>query len=377
MDVDIKDPKQLICFISFRVRVKAICAPTADQLEGTGGRIPKAFPLRCTKSQGFVLWRAKHRKAASSLQVSAARQKHSTLLGLERAQRVEPVNAIRESDEQVGNVRSEIQTVWMLAFCLASPASTAEQPPKEIVQYIREARKVGVSDRQIQDSAVKAGWPAEAVTNAIEFMRTGTGARVAETPASPPVKPASARATATASVELASKTSPAINRGVPDEYQIGAGDVLQISVWKEGDASVPSVVVRPDGKISMPMLKEVHAAGLTPAQVEKVITEQLAKFISAADVTVIVKEINSKKIYVVGGVKKEGPIPYTYRMTILQALSEAGGLSDYAKKKKIYVLRHENGRDYQLPFDYDAALRGERMELNLPLRPGDTLVVPK
>jgi len=135
--------------------------------------------------------------------------------------------------------------------------------------------------------------------------------------------------------------------------------------------------VRPDGRISMPMLKEVPVSGLTPAQAEKAITDQLSKFISAADVTVIVSEINSKRIYVVGGVKKEGPISYTYRMTVLQALSEAGGLTDYAKKKKIYVLRRESGRDYQLPFDYDAVLRGERMELNIPLLPGDTIVVPK
>ena len=153
--------------------------------------------------------------------------------------------------------------------------------------------------------------------------------------------------------------------------------MLAISVWKEPDASVGSVVVRPDGKISMPMLKDVSVVGLTPIQVEKLITEQLVKFISAADVTIIVTGINSKKIYVVGGVKKEGPISYTYRMTILQALSEAGGISDYAKKKKIYVLRHENGRDYRIPFDYDAALKGEKMELNIPLMAGDTLVVPK
>jgi polysaccharide export outer membrane protein len=169
----------------------------------------------------------------------------------------------------------------------------------------------------------------------------------------------------------------AIDRGVPDGYVIGEGDVLHISVWKEPDASVPNVVVRPDGKITMPILKEVQASGLTPAQLEMAITGQLTNFISAADVTVIVSGINSKRVYVVGGVKKEGPITFTYRMTILQALSEAGGLTDYAKRKRIYVLRHENGRDYQLPFDYDAALRGERMELNIPLLPGDTLVVPK
>ena len=110
------------------------------------------------------------------------------------------------------------------------------------------------------------------------------------------------------------------------------------------------MVVRPDGIISMPLIKDVRVAGMTPAEAEKTITELLSKQIRAADVTVIVSGINSKKVFFVGGgVKKEGPIPYTYRMTIMQGISEAGGLTDYAKRKKIYVLRNENGRQYKLP----------------------------
>ena len=88
-------------------------------------------------------------------------------------------------------------------------------------------------------------------------------------------------------------------------------------------------------------------------------------------------QIHSKKLYMVGGVKTEGPIPYTYRMTVMQAISEAGGVTDYAKRKKIYILRTLNGKEYKLPFDYDAVLKGERMELNIPLLPGDTIVVPR
>src|SRR5205823_2217794 len=122
------------------------------------------------------------------------------------------------------------------------------------------------------------------------------------------------------------------NRGVPDDYVIGAGDILHISVWKEPDASVPSVVVRPDGKIAMPLLKEIEVVGMTPRQAEKIITEKLASFIHGADVTVVVTGINSKKIYLLGAVKKEGTIPYTYRMSVIQALSEAGGVTDYAKR---------------------------------------------
>jgi polysaccharide export outer membrane protein len=167
-----------------------------------------------------------------------------------------------------------------------------------------------------------------------------------------------------------------MDRTVRDGYIIGEGDVLQISVWGEAAASTNGVV-RPDGMITIPLIKDVHVAGLSPAEVERVVTELLSKQIKAADVTVIVSQINSKKIFVVGGgVKKEGPLAYTHPMTIMQALSEAGGLTDYAKRKKIYVLRNENGRQYKLSFDYDAVLNGEHMELNIPLLPNDTLVVP-
>ncbi len=302
----------------------------------------------------------------------------------------------------------------------AQQPAKEQQLPNELVQYVRDARKAGVKENQIQQNAVNAGWPADVVSSAISLVLHPTADKTAPpqsaatataksepAPASLTAKPPTAKSTeppptaapagaapvakpdgpapAPAAAGAAAKIPPTnplakpaiIDRGVPDDYEIGAGDVLAISVWKEPDASVGSVVVRPDGKISMPMLKDVSVVGLTPIQVEKLITEQLVKFISAADVTIIVTGINSKKIYVVGGVKKEGPISYTYRMTILQALSEAGGISDYAKKKKIYVLRHENGRDYRIPFDYDAALKGEKMELNIPLMAGDTLVVPK
>jgi polysaccharide biosynthesis/export protein len=163
---------------------------------------------------------------------------------------------------------------------------------------------------------------------------------------------------------------------IAPEYQIGEGDVLQISVWGESAASVPSVVVRPDGKISMPLLKDVPVAGLTPAQVEALITNRLSDIIKAANVTVIVAQINSKKVYLLGAVKKEGPISYSYRMTVIEALSEAGGLTDYAKRKKIYVMRAQNEKEVRLPFDYDAVVKGQHMEMNVALLPGDTVVVP-
>ena len=299
-------------------------------------------------------------------------------------------------------LRSVLFALILVFGAVASRAQEqAKTPSKELTQYVRDAQKAGLKDAQIQENAVKSGWPEQLVTEALAYLRATPDALAAK--ADPPAATSPAPVTPKTAVEEGKQASdkptaaslearvtsvaepdrpvgvkPATpNRGVPDEYRIGEGDVLGISVWGEPAASVGSVVVRPDGIISMPLIKDVRVAGMTPAEAEKTITELLSKQIRAADVTVIVSGINSKKVFFVGGgVKKEGPIAYTYRMTIMQGISEAGGLSDYAKRKKIYVLRNENGRQYKLPFDYDAVLRGERMELNLPLLPGDTIVVP-
>lgn len=160
-------------------------------------------------------------------------------------------------------------------------------------------------------------------------------------------------------------------------FVIGPGDVLSINVFKEPEASVQSIVVRPDGFISMPMVKEVEAAGLTPVELEKVLSQRFARFLRDADVAVIVKEIHSEKVYVIGAVKKEGPIPIRGPLTVLQAIAEAGGLTDYAKRGKLYILRRENGKEVQLPFHYMAVIRGEHSEQNIVLLPGDTVVVPQ
>jgi polysaccharide export outer membrane protein len=269
-----------------------------------------------------------------------------------------------------------IAALLLLCGTVMVSGQTQKAPAKELVQYIREASRLGLTPAQIEENATKAGWATSAVKEAL--------AQGAATPAAPESGPGASASGATAdTASAAGATAPAANpdalkeRGVPDEYRIGAGDVLQISVWKEPEASVGATVVRPDGKISLPLLKEIELVGLTPTEAEKIITARLTKFIPAADVTVVVSAINSKKVYIVGAVKKEGPIPYNYRMTVMQALSEAGGLSDYAKRKKIYILRTQNGKDYRLPFDYEAVLKGERMELNIPLLPGDTLVIPQ
>jgi polysaccharide export outer membrane protein len=273
-------------------------------------------------------------------------------------------------------------------------ADQAKAVPKELIQYIRDAAKLGLKGADIEQNAISAGWPEALVKSAIASMQA-PAAPDSQPTSNAPAVPQPANTTrspgqqltapppataAPAGVLAAPPTRPDADvpkvHGVPDDYRIGEGDVLQISVWKEPDASVPSAVVRPDGKITVPMIKEVQVVGSTPGELEKTIGERLTKYIPGADVTVVVSGIHSKRIYVVGAVKKEGPIPYTYRMTVMQALSEAGGLTDYAKRKKIYVLRTDNGKEFRLPFDYDAVLRGERMELNIPLMANDTLVIP-
>lgn len=266
------------------------------------------------------------------------------------------------------------------------PAMRSEQPaapPKELTQYILDARKHGLKEVAIRKNAVDVGWPAEMVDAAISLVNQKPEPAAAAFVVEPPAAPATALAASPKTPPPASRPSVAEtlpevqkNRGVPDDYQIGAGDILQISVWKEPDASVPSVVVRPDGKVSMPLLKEIAIAGMTPTEVEQSIAEKLSRFITSADVTVMVTAINSKKVYIVGAARKEGPLPYTYRMTIMQAISEAGGLTDYAKRKKIYVLRTENGKQYHLSFNYNEVIKGEKMEQNVELLPGDSLIIP-
>jgi polysaccharide export outer membrane protein len=287
--------------------------------------------------------------------------------------------------------------IFLLPVCGFNAQAFGQEntPPKELVQYVRDARKAGQNEFQIQQNAVNSGWPQPVVNEAIAYMRSmekdapaptsklATPAKAAaEAPTSPsPGSPSSTPGTippdtGKTAPEPAERRHMTTDRGVPDDYRIGAGDVLEINVWKEPDASVRSVVVRPDGKISMPLLKEVDVVGLTPVRLEKLITDGLSNLINTPDVTIVVIGINSKKIYVNGKVRKEGPIPYTYRMTVMQALSEAGGLTDYAKRNRIYVLRNENGKEFRFPFDYNTVLKGQRMELNIPLVPSDVIVVP-
>ena len=158
-------------------------------------------------------------------------------------------------------------------------------------------------------------------------------------------------------------------------YVIGPEDVLNIDVWKEKEIS-STVPVRPDGKISLPLLNDVQAAGLTPMQLQNNIREGLKKFIADPQVTIIVTQINSRKIFVLGEIARPGTFAMLPHMTVLQAISSAGGFSQFAKESGVYVLRTENGRQITLPFNYKEVVKGKRPEQNIELKPGDTIVVP-
>jgi polysaccharide export outer membrane protein len=189
------------------------------------------------------------------------------------------------------------------------------------------------------------------------------------------------------SLALAQDAPPAASSPTPDattsapsanptgaEYVIGPDDVLHIAVWKEADLTA-TLPVRPDGKISLPLLNDVQAAGMTPMQLASSLTEKLKKYLADPRVTVVVTQINSKRIYMVGEVARTGPMPMLPNMTVLQALATSG-LTQFANTKKIYVMRNENGKQVKMPVNYHKLVKGQDTERNYVLRPGDTIVVP-
>jgi polysaccharide export outer membrane protein len=274
-----------------------------------------------------------------------------------------------------------------------SIAQEDKTPPPELLRYIRQSKGQGLADAKIKKQAQVVGWPASTVDEALAYLRDEKAsqdtARLAKTaePLAGPQAPTGLQTpepktltpqemAASPHPQAVPAQAPILSRGVSDDYIIGSGDTLQISVWKEQEASVPLAVVRPDGKITVPLIKDIEVASLTPPEAEQRITERLAKFITDPNVTVVVATINSKKIYIVGAARKEGPLPYTYGMTVLQAISEAGGLTDYAKRKRIYIQHTVNGQTYQQDFNYDEVIKGQNMDQNIVLLPGDTVVIP-
>ncbi len=163
---------------------------------------------------------------------------------------------------------------------------------------------------------------------------------------------------------------------LPKDFVIGLEDVLSINVWKEPELSPKEVVVRPDGKISLPLAGDILASGLTPIQLQEKIAEKLKEFVASPVVTVTVIKISSLNVSVVGQVLKPGVYPIGAPMNVLELLARAGGLTLDAKAKKIKILRKENGKDVQFPFNYNDAVKGKNLQQNIALKNGDVVVVP-
>jgi len=161
----------------------------------------------------------------------------------------------------------------------------------------------------------------------------------------------------------------------PPDYVIGPDDVLAVVFWRDKDMS-SEVAVRPDGKISLPLLNDVQAAGLTPPQLRARLTELSQEYLDDPNVTIVVRQINSRKVFITGQVNKAGTFPLSGPTTVLQLIAMAGGIAEYANGKKIVVMRTENGRQVSFPFNYADVVARRKLAQTIGLRPGDTVIVP-
>ena len=181
-------------------------------------------------------------------------------------------------------------------------------------------------------------------------------------------QPSNAKQSATAGAATAAAV-------IPPGYVIGASDLLSIVFWRDKDMSA-DVTVRPDGKISLPLINEINAAGNTPEELRARIEVAASKFVSDPDVTVVVREIRSRNVFITGSVAKPGSYPLNGEMTVLQLIAVSGGLLEFADKKNIQIIRPENGRTQYFKFNYKDVVGQRRATDNIVLKPGDTVAVP-
>lgn len=184
----------------------------------------------------------------------------------------------------------------------------------------------------------------------------------AKAPATPPRGPA------------ASPAAAAATTAVPPGYLIGPEDVLGVLFWREKDLS-GDVIVRPDGKITLPLVNDIQAAGLTTEELRTALTTAAGKYIEDPNVTIVVRQINSRRVFITGEIGKPGPYQLTPGMTVMQLIAMAGGLTEYADSKNILVMRTENGKPMAHRFNYKEVLGRKRLQQNIELKPGDTVVV--
>ena len=173
----------------------------------------------------------------------------------------------------------------------------------------------------------------------------------------------------------ATSTATSTVASPPPDYVIGPGDVLNIIVWREQDLTVEATV-RPDGRISLPLINDIEAAGRTPDRLRVLIAEAASKFVEAPTVTVVVKQINSRTVFITGQVGKPGSYPLLGPTTVLQLLAMAGGVLEYADSENIVVVRRESGHQVSHRLNYKELVRGKNLDQNIELKAGDTVVVP-
>ena len=169
--------------------------------------------------------------------------------------------------------------------------------------------------------------------------------------------------------------SPAMAQSGSSPYLIGPEDILNIYIWKEPDLT-QEVTVMPDGKISFPLVGEIQAEGRTVMELKQAITEKLQDYVTAPEVAVVVRELRSQRIYTMGKLNSPGPYSLAPGMTVVQALSTAGGFAEWADEKNILVIRREGGKEVQHRFNYKQYISGENLKQNIFLKPNDTIVVP-
>lgn len=180
-----------------------------------------------------------------------------------------------------------------------------------------------------------------------------------------------------ASAAPASSADPKASASValPSGYLIGAGDILSVVFWRDKDMSA-EVTVRPDGNVSLPLLNDITAAGITPEQLRTKIVEAASKYVEDPNATVVVKEVHSRNVFITGNVAKPATYPLLNDMTVLQLIAAAGGLQEYADSKNIVVIRSESGKSQYHKFNYKDVLSQKNVQQNITLKPGDTVVVP-
>lgn len=206
------------------------------------------------------------------------------------------------------------------------------------------------------------GWSRRALS-AVLLIVCGAGAVSAQQP------PVTARNSSPAAAKAP------VPPEIPGDYVIGPDDILSVVFWREKDLSV-DVPVRPDGRISLPLLNDVVAAGLTPDQLRIKLNEAAAQYVADPMASVTVKTINSRKVFVTGQVAKQGFFPLTAPTTVIQMLATAGGLLEFADAENITILRHEKGKQHSIRFNFKEVRRNKNLQQNIELKPGDTIIVP-